>query len=250
MEPSFRRHLRQWLEVSTRQLACQTTAAPRSCFRLLGAPKTVSLANSLPPRPTLNLRAIALRSPYCSANVPRTPQRTSRPYNLAQTRPIRSLEPEKSVTLPRHPFPALPHPTPHTSHLFTPSAPFLPTNPPQSSIFASSLETYAHTCYPRPREGPTPRPGNPTPKAGFTAPSTRRGVPCGRPVAVKTQLSNPTPSPCPPLPRGATFVSRKPAPALQIGAGPTTPSARRRTECRRKEQISPSREACPRGSMP
>ena len=44
------------MEVSTRQIACQTPAAPRSCFRLLGAPKTVSLANSLPPRPTLNLR--------------------------------------------------------------------------------------------------------------------------------------------------------------------------------------------------
>ena len=83
--------------------------------------------------------------------------------------------PEKTVTLPRHPFPALPHPTPRTSHLFPTAAPFLPTNPPQSRNFDSPLEWCAHPCYPRPREGPTPRPGNPAPKRG-EAPGIRRGV--------------------------------------------------------------------------
>ena len=95
--------------------------------------------------------------------------------NLAHTQPIRAPAPEKTVTLPRHPFPALPHPTPRTSHLFPTAAPFLPTNPPQSRNFASPLETRAHPCYSRPREGPTPRPGNPAPQRG-EAPGIRRGV--------------------------------------------------------------------------
>ena len=122
--------------------------------------------------------------------------------------------------------PAQPHAIPRTSHLFPTAVPFLPTNPPQSRNFATPLERHAHPCYPRPREGPTPRPGNYTPKRG-KAPGIRRGVPCGRTGAVKTRLSDPAPSTCPPLPRGATFVSRQPAPALQIRAGPATPSARK-----------------------
>ncbi len=56
--------------------------------------------------------------------------------------------------------------------------------------FATPLETYAQACYPRSREEPAPRPGNPTPKRG-KAPGIRRGVPCGCPVAVKTRLSDP-----------------------------------------------------------
>ena len=199
-----------------------------ACFRLLGA------RNSEP-------TAIALRSPYCLPNIPRTPQRTLRPHPLAQTRPTRSPVPEKtSLSCATH-SPALTHPTPHTTHVVPTSAPFLPTNPPRSRNFATPLETYAHACYPRPREEPTPRPGgNPTSKRGRPR-GIRRGVPCGCPVAVKTRLSDHAPSTCPPLPRGATFVSQQPAPALQIWAGPATPSARRRTECRRNEQTSPSR---------
>ena len=122
--------------------------------------------------------------------------------------------------------------------------------PPMGRLhFATPLERYAQACYPRPREEPAPRPGNPTLKRG-KAPGIRRGVPCGRPVAVKTRLSDPAPSPCPPLPRGATLVPRNPAPALQIRAGSPAPPAMNTTECRRNEQTSPSREACPRGSMP
>ena len=150
--------------------------------------------------------------------------------------------------------PALTHPTPHTTHVVPTSAPFLPTNPPQSRNFATPLEIYVHTYYPRPREEPTMRPGIPTPERVRPQASVGASLvgalwqSCGRPMAVKTRLSDPAPSPCPPLPRGATFVSRQPAPALQIRAGPATPSARRRTECRRNEQNSPSREACPRGN--
>ena len=201
------------------------------------------------PAPNSEPAAIALCSPYCLANVPRTPQRIPRPHPLAQNRLPRSPVPEKTSLSRATRSPALTHPTPHTTHVVPTSAPFLPTNPPQSRNFATPLEVYAHACYPRPREEPTPRPGNHTPKRGKPQ-GIRRGVPCGRPMAVKTRLSDPAPSTCPPLPRGATFVSRQPAPALQIRAGPATPSARRRTECRRNEQTSPSREACPRGSMP
>ena len=93
---------------------------------------------------------------------------------------------EKSVTLARHPSPAQPHPIPLTSHLFLTPAPFLPINPLQSRNFASPLEAYAHTCYPRPREGPTQRPGNPTHKRGVMSQASCRGlpswVPCGSEV--------------------------------------------------------------------
>ena len=192
------------------------------------------------PAPDSGPTTIALRSPYCLPNIPRTPQRTPRPHPLAQTRPIRSPVPEKTSPSRATHSPALTHPTPHTTHLVPTSAPFLPTNPLQSRNFATALEAYAQACYPRLREEPTPRPGNHTPKRG-KAPGIRRGVPCGRTGAVKTRLSDPAPSTCPPLPRSATFVSQQPAPALQIRAGPATPSARRRTECRRNEQTSPSR---------
>ena len=236
-----------------------------SLFQITWRPQNRLPREQPAPVPDSGPAAIALRSPCCLPDFPRTPQRTPRPHTLAQTRPTRSPVPEKNVTFPCHPFPALPHPTPHTTHVVPTSAPFLPTNPPRSRNFATPLETYAHTCYPRPREEPTPRPGNPTSKRvrprgirrgvfffrGARAGATEGpqasvgaslvgalGQSCGRPVAVKARLSDPAPSTCPPLPRGATFVSQRPAPALQIRAGPATPSARRRTECRRNEQTS------------
>ena len=89
--------------------------------------------------------------------------------------PFAPPHPEKSVTRARHPSPAQPHPTPRTSHLFPRLRHFFPPIRPQSRNFATPLEIYAHTCYPRPREGPTPRPGNPTPKRG-KAPGIRRCV--------------------------------------------------------------------------
>ena len=51
------------------------------------------------PAPNSAPTAIALRSPYCLPNVPRTPQRTPRPHNLAHPRPIRSPVPEKTSLL-------------------------------------------------------------------------------------------------------------------------------------------------------
>ena len=143
----------------------QPLARP-ACFRLPGAPKTVSLANSLPPRPTLNLPP----SPcVCHIAYPMSPERPNahlgRPTSPTHD-PVAPSYPEKSVTLARHPFPPLPHPIPRTSHLFPTAASFLPTNLSQSRNLASPLETYAQPCYPRPREGPTPRPANPAPKRG------------------------------------------------------------------------------------
>ena len=47
------------------------------------------------PAPDSVPTAIALRSPFRSPNVPRTPQRTSWPHNLVQTRPTRAHVPRK-----------------------------------------------------------------------------------------------------------------------------------------------------------
>ena len=146
--------------------------------------------------------AIALRSPYCLPDFPRTPQRTPRPHPLAQTRPTRSPVPEKTSLSRANHSPALTHPTPHTTHVVPTSAPFLPTNPPQSRNSATPLERYAQACYPRPREEPAPRPGNPTLKRG-KAPGIRRGVPCGRPLWLRPPvlLCHAAPLLCPNNPR-------------------------------------------------
>ena len=222
----------------------------RACFRLLGEPKTVSLANSLPARPTLNLRPSPcvrhIAYPISPGRPNAHPGRTPSP----KPDPLAPPYPKKTSLSRATRSPTLTHPTPHTTHLVPTPASFLPTNPPRSRNFATPLEIYAQACYPRPREEPTPQPGNHTPKRGKPQGIRRGVVPCGRPVAVKTRLSDPAPSPCPPLPRGATLVPRNPAPALQIRAGSPAPPAMNTTKCRRNEQTSPSREACPRGSMP
>ena len=106
---------------------------------------------------------------------PQTPQRTPRPHPaLAHTRPIRSPVPEKTSPSRAIHSSALTYPTPHTTHLVPTPAPFLPTNPPQSLSFATPIEGYAHSCYPRPREEPTLRPGNPTPN--WVAPQASVGA--------------------------------------------------------------------------
>ncbi len=127
--------------------------------------------------------------------------------------------------------PAPPVPTPAPSNLshappIPTTAPFLPTNPPQSRNFANPLETPAHPCYPRPREGPTPRPGNPYPHTG-KAP--------GIVGTSKTGHRPPATDPPPVLLCHAAplLCHNNWRPALQIGAGPATPSATSRTECRR-----------------
>ena len=52
----FLARLRDRRDASMVTKLCQIAFRGRALFRLLGAPKTVSVANSLPPRPTLNLR--------------------------------------------------------------------------------------------------------------------------------------------------------------------------------------------------
>ena len=172
----------------------------RACFRLPGAPRTVSREQPAP-APNSGPTAIALRSPYRSANVPRTAQRTPRWRPLAHIRSIRSPVPRKK----RHsPAPPVPGPAPSNPTHAPPipvSAQFLPTKPPQSRNFATALEPYAHPCYPRPREGPTPRPGNPVPTRG-KAPGIRRGVENWPPA------TDHRPAPCPTLSHGATLVSQ------------------------------------------
>ena len=132
---------------------------------------------------------------------------------------------------------------PHTPHFIPTSAPFLPTNPLQSRNFATPLEMCAHTYYPHPREESTPQPGIRTPKRG-KAPGIRRGVPRGRPVAVKTRLTIEWTLLRPPVPLCHAvphLCPNNPRRALQINAAPAAPSATRRAGCRRKEQISPPR---------
>ena len=135
----------------------------------------------------------------CPLNAPaHTPAAPPRPH------PAHPLSvPRKSVTFLRHPSPALPHPPPRAPHLIPTPALFLPTDPPQSRILANPLETYAHPCYPRLREGPTPRPGNPDPKRG-EAPGIRRSVENWSPATGHRRAQ------CPTLSRGATSVSRRP----------------------------------------
>ena len=154
------------------------------------------------PAPDSEPTAIALRSPYCLANVPRTPQRTPRPHPLAQTRPTRAPTPRKKRHSPASPVPsAAPSNPAHVPPLHPRLRHFSPPIRPQSRNFASPLVSMtAHTCYPRPREGPTPRPGNPTPKRG-KAPGIRRGVENWAHLWHRR-------TPCPPLSRGATLVSQ------------------------------------------
>ena len=155
----------------------------RACFRLLGEPKTVSLANSLPARPTLNLRPSPcvrhIAYPISPGRPNAHPGRTPSP----KPDPLAPPYPKKTSLSRATRSPTLTHPTPHTTHLVPTPASFLPTNPPRSRNFATPLEIYAQACYPRSREEPAPRPGNPTLKRG-KAPGIRRGAPCGCPVAV------------------------------------------------------------------
>ncbi len=182
-----------------------------ACFRLPGAPKTVSLANSLPPRPTLNLRPspcvrhIAQQMPPGRPNA--HPGRTTSPT----PDPFAPPYPEKSVTFPRHPFPALPHPTPRTPYQSSRLRHFSPPIRPSSAISPTLLK-HPHIRATLAQARDRPRGPETLPPTRGKAPGIRKGVPCGRPVAVQ---ANPAPSPCPLLPRGATLVS------LQTGAGIT-----------------------------
>ena len=182
------------------------------------------LANSLPPRPTLDLQPSHCVRHIAQPMSPGRPNAHSGCTPSPTSDPFAPQYPEKSVTLPRHPFPALPHPTPRTPHQSSRLRHFSPPIRPSSANFATALEPYAHPCYPRPREGPTPRPGNPVPTRG-KAPGIRRGVenwpPATDPPPVL--LCHVAPLLCP----------NNPAPALQNCAGPPTGPATSRTECRR-----------------
>ena len=115
---------------------------------------------------------------------------------------------EKTVTLPRHPFPALPHPTPHTSYTLSTPAQFPLTNPARSRNFAIALEVCAHPCYPRSHEGPTPRPRKPRFHTA-KSPGIGSGVPFWAPCGSDDTATNLRRAPCPPLSRGAPFVLQK-----------------------------------------
>ena len=121
-----------------------------SCFGLVSAPNAVSLVNSLPLRPTLNLRPSPcvrhIAQPMSPARSKAHPARTP----LPTPDPIRARYPEKNVTFPRHPFPALPHPTPHTScpsprlRRFSPPIRPDPANSPSPLKYTHIRATFVH----------------------------------------------------------------------------------------------------------
>ncbi len=173
-----------------------------ACFRLLGAPKAVSLANSLPPRPTLNLRPSPRVRHIAYPISPGRPNAHPRPYNLAQTRPIRSPVPEKtSLSRATQSQRCLvqPHTRPTSSprlrHFYPPIRPNPAISPPhlKHTHIRATLTHGRGGFQTRPRDrprGPETQPPN-----GVRPRAIRRGVPRGRTGAVKTRLSNPAPSP-------------------------------------------------------
>ena len=180
-----------------------------ACFKLPGAPKIASLANSLPPRPTLDPRPSRcvryttwpMSHGRPDAHPGRTPSPT--PDQFAPPHP-------KKTSLSRatrsRPCPIQPHtrPTPSTRlRHFSP-----PIRPNSGPRFSPPLLKYTHNCTILATRGTDPAAGNPASRRSL-APGIRRRVPCGRPVAVKPRLSDPAPSPCPPLSRGVTLVSQK-----------------------------------------
>ena len=76
---------------------------------------------------------------------------------------------------------------------------FSPPLRPDPTIRATPLETHAHPCYPRSREGPTPQPGNLHPN----------GIKPRASVGASVTGHWPPTRPCPALSRGATSVSQK-----------------------------------------
>ena len=95
---------------------------------------------------------------------PVRPNAHARPHNLAHTQPIRAPSPEKSVTFPRHPFPALLNPTPRTSHLTPRLRHFFPRirpNPPISPALLNHTHIRATLAQARDRlRGPKTLPPN------------------------------------------------------------------------------------------
>ena len=160
------------------------------------------------PAPDSESTAIALRSPYCLANVPRTPQRTPRPTQ-PRPNPTHSLpRTRKNVTLPRHPFPGPDPSNPtHVPPLHPRLRHFSPPIRPDPAISPPLLkDTHKRATLAHARNRPC--------VSTALSPRTR-----GRAqMAVKTRLSDPAPSPlsssatrrhfCVPTTRASITVSR------------------------------------------
>ena len=155
-------------------------------------------------------------------------QRTPRPYHLAHTRPHSLPRTPKITSLSRatrsRRCPIQPHARPTSSPRLRHFSPPIRPNP------AISPPLLKHTHIRATLANARDRPCGPQtlPQTG-RASGIRVGVPCGRPVAVNTLL-RPSVLLCHLV---SPLCPKKPAPALQIRTEPATPSARRRTECRR-----------------
>ncbi len=156
-------------------------------FSIPCAPKTISLANNLPRCPTLDLRLFALLLlSQCPLDAPTHPAGGA---PSPKPDPFAPQHPEKTVTFLRRPCSS---PATQTSYRRPTTGPRLrslsPPIRPNPTISPPPLAIYAHTCYHRPREGQTPRPGIPTPIRDY-APGIRRGVD-DRPLAPTRSLSS------------------------------------------------------------
>ena len=98
--------------------------------------------------------------------------------------------PEKSVTFPRHPFPALPHPTPRTPYQSSRLRHFSPPIRPSSAISPTLLK-HPHIRATLTQARDRPRGPETLPPTRGKAPGIRKGIPCGRPAAVQIRLSEP-----------------------------------------------------------
>ena len=151
---------------------------------------------------------------------PERPNAHLRPHNLAHTRPHSRLRTQKKASLsrPTRSRPCLiqsrarPTSSSRLHHFFPPIRPDPAISPPLLK-YTHIRATLAH-ARDRPRGPETLPPTDKPPgiRRGVQtgeAPAIRRGVPCGRPalwqwrcgrpVAVKTRLSDPAPFPCPPV---------------------------------------------------
>ena len=213
----------------------------QACFKLPGAPRTVSLANSLPPRPTLDLQPSPCVRHIAQPMSPGRPNAHPRPPSPTPD-PFSSPYPEKSVTLPRHPFSALPHPTPRTPHQSPRLRHFSPPIRPDPAISPPLLKhphiraNLAHVRD-RPRGPETLPPHEVRPQASLRKRQSKT-LATERPLtsdAPPVLLCHAAPLLCP----------NNPAPALQNCAGPPTGlsyESHRMSQKRTEFAVPPSRE--------
>ncbi len=168
-----------------------TATGPPSLFQIARCAQNRLPREKPAPAPNSEPTAIALRSPYRLANVPRTPQRTP-PAAQARPHSIHSLpHTPKKASLYRairsQPCPIQPHARLTSSPRLHHFSPPIRTNPAISPTLLKHPHIRATLAQARDR----PRGPETLPPTRGKAPGIRKGVPCGCPVAVQIRLSEP-----------------------------------------------------------